>query len=200
VTHDHLDHLDEGFLPTLKQASPEVQIVVPAPIAAQAGGGRVVAVEPGQDVSLTSDVSVRVVPAWHADDPAKGYATGGGRFVGYVVTTPAATLYHSGDTLVTEELIEQLRDSQIDVAFLPINGRDAFREARGIAGNMSFREAVELAIRIGARILVPIHWDMFRGNTEWPGRAVDEAVAADADLHVVVPRRFVPFAFAAAPR
>jgi L-ascorbate 6-phosphate lactonase len=195
VTHDHLDHLDQGFLPALEQGSSSARIVVPAPVAGQVGR-QVDAVEPGQEVSLPNDVSVKVVPAWHADDPANGYTEGGGRYVGYVVATPSAKLYHSGDTLVTEALIEQLRDSSIDVAFLPINGRDAFREARGIAGNMSFREAVELASRIGASTLVPIHWDMFAGNTEWPGRAVDEAAATNSELHLVVLRRFKPFAFA----
>jgi L-ascorbate metabolism protein UlaG (beta-lactamase superfamily) len=60
---------------------------------------------------------------------------------------------------------------------------------------MSFREAVELASRIGASTLVPIHWDMFAGNTEWPGRSVDEAAATNSELHVVVLRRFKPFAF-----
>jgi len=146
-------------------------------------------------VQLTGDVSVQVVPAWHGLVPADGYTTGGGRFLGYVVATPSLTLYHSGDTLVTEELIADLRDASVDVAFLPVNGRDHFREQHDIVGNMTFREAVGLATAIGASTLVPIHWDMFEGNTEWPGRSVDEAVAADAELHVVVLRRFAPFAF-----
>jgi L-ascorbate 6-phosphate lactonase len=113
-----------------------------------------------------------------------------------VLELGSLVLYHSGDTLATPELVEALRPARVDVAFLPINGRDVFREAREIAGNMSFREAVQLASRIGASTLVPIHWDMFAGNTELPGRAVDEAAAADADLHLVVLRRFKPFRFA----
>jgi L-ascorbate metabolism protein UlaG (beta-lactamase superfamily) len=180
-----------------------VKVVVPKPIAAHAGrlvgDDRVTPVEPGQDVALTGDVSVRVMPAWHALVPADGYTTGDGRFVGYVVATPELALYHAGDTLVTDELIAQLQRTRVDVAFLPINGRDDAREARDIAGNMSSFEAVELAVRIGASTLVPIHWDMFAGNTEQPGRAVDEAAAAEADLHVVVLRRFRPFVFAASP-
>jgi L-ascorbate 6-phosphate lactonase len=200
VTHEHLDHLDEGFLPTLVESSPDARVVVPEPIAAHVGGliglDRVVAVRPGEDVALTGGVSVKVAPAWHGLAPADGYTTGAGRFVGYVVATPSLTLYHSGDTLVADQLIAQLRDASVDVAFLPINGRDHFREGHGLVGNMNVREAVELASQIGASMLVPIHWDLFAGNTEWPGRAVDEAVAASAELHVVVLRRFVPFAFA----
>jgi L-ascorbate 6-phosphate lactonase len=204
VTHEHLDHLDEQFLPTLAQTSPAARIVVPKPIAADVGRlvdtDRIVPVQPGDQLQLTRDVSLDVAPAWHGLTPADGYRTADdGRFVGYVVATPERTLYHSGDTLVSEELIATVRKSDIDVAFLPINWRDFFREERGIVGNMTFREAVTFATSIGASTLVPIHWDMFAGNTEWPGRCVDEAVAANADLHVVVLRRFVPFAFGAEP-
>ena len=76
-----------------------------------------------------------------------------------------------------------------DVALLPINGRDAEREARGIVGNMDQAEAVELAAEIGATTLVPYHWDGIEGNTASPGAAVD---LADGRLHVVVPARFRP--------
>jgi L-ascorbate metabolism protein UlaG (beta-lactamase superfamily) len=200
VTHEHLDHLDEEFLPLLAESSPGVRIVVPRPVVEDVGRivgvERVVGVAPGEDIRLTDDVSLKVVPAWHGLERADGYSTGEGRFLGYVVETPSLTLYHSGDTLATEELVDHVRDAGVDVAFLPINGRDAFREARGLVGNMSFREAVELATQIGASTLVPIHWDLFSGNTESPGHCVDEAVERDAELHVVVLRRFVPFAFA----
>jgi hypothetical protein len=60
----------------------------------------------------------------------------------------------------------------VDVALLPINGRDSEREGRGIVGNMDAREAVELALA---------------GNTVPPGTAVD---VADGRIHVVVPARF----------
>jgi L-ascorbate metabolism protein UlaG (beta-lactamase superfamily) len=128
--------------------------------------------------------------------PADGYTTAGGRFVGYVLSTPSLRLYHAGDTIATNELAAALDGLGIDVAFLPINGRTHFREQRDLVGNMDVRDAVELAVRIGAATLVPYHWDLFVGNTEFPGRAVDEAVVEDVDLHVVVLRRFGPFVFA----
>jgi L-ascorbate 6-phosphate lactonase len=96
----------------------------------------------------------------------------------------------SGDTIVTQELIDALADLRVDVALLPVNGRDAIRESRGIVGNMDTAEAVELALTIGAAQLVPYHWDGFEGNTVAPGGVVD---VADARLHVVAPARFVPF-------
>jgi L-ascorbate metabolism protein UlaG (beta-lactamase superfamily) len=202
VTHEHLDHLDVGFLPKVAAGSPDVRVVVPAPIVDQAvplvGAERVTGVEPGGELALSADVSVAVVPAWHGVTPGHGYSTGGGRFVGYVLSTPSLRLYHAGDTIATNELAEALQGRGIDVAFLPVNGRTHFREQRDLVGNMDVRDAVELAAVIGATTVVPYHWDLFKGNTEFPGRAVDEAVVEDLDLHVVVLRRYVPFAFARA--
>ena len=75
-----------------------------------------------------------------------GSAVGGRpRFVGYVLGEEAR-VYHAGDTIVTDELTSALALSDVDVALLPINGRDAEREARGIVGNMDAAEAVELAL------------------------------------------------------
>ena len=54
---------------------------------------------------------------------------------------------------------------------------------------MDAREAVRLAQELGVRVLVPMHWDLFAGNTVRPGSAVDE-VAGDSGLHVLVPARF----------
>ena len=46
--------------------------------------------------------------------------------------------------------------------FLPINGRDP---ARGVPGNMTAAEAVDLAARVRPRFVVPHHYDMFTFNT-----------------------------------
>ena len=119
-----------------------------------------------------------------------GTAIGGRpRFVGYVIDADPS-IYHAGDTIVTDELMAALRRLCVDVVLLPINGRDPERESRGIVGNMDAAEAAELALEIGASRLVPYHWDGFRGNTVSPGTVVD---AAAGRLHVAVPARFETF-------
>ena len=62
------------------------------------------------------------------------------------------TVYHAGDTVVYDGLIETLSAWDIDVALLPINGRDYFRTQRGIIGNTDFRETARLTetLDIGA--------------------------------------------------
>jgi L-ascorbate metabolism protein UlaG (beta-lactamase superfamily) len=88
---------------------------------------------------------------------------------------------------VTDEVASSLSRLGIEVALLPINGRDAAREAQGIVGNMDAAEAVELALAVGATRLLPYHWDGYAGNTVPPGTVVD---AAAARIQVVVPARF----------
>ena len=94
-----------------------------------------------------------------------------------------------------ERFYEAFEQLDIEVALLPINGRDAEREARGIVGNMAAVEAVELALAIGASTLVPYHWDGFEGNTVPPETAVDEARGR---LEVLVPEHFRPVELEAA--
>lgn len=193
VTHEHLDHFDPAFLRRLAQRSPGAQLIMPAPIAALAEDildCRPVA--PGDRLEL-GGICVSVVPARHAVIPAHGYSDWGGRFVGYVLRSGGPTIYHAGDTIPGEELVAALRDEAVEIALLPANGRDAEREAREIAGNLDAREAVELAAAIGARILVPYHWDGIAGNTERAGRAADEAAAAGAGVHVLVLAHGVPY-------
>ncbi len=57
-------------------------------------------------------------------------------------------LYHSGDSLAYPGLVERLGTDPFDVLFLPINGRDP---ARGVPGNMTAAEAVDLAALKSAR-------------------------------------------------
>jgi L-ascorbate 6-phosphate lactonase len=73
-----------------------------------------------------------------------------------------------------------------------VNGRDFYREKLGLVGNMDAREAVQFAVEIGARVLVPMHWDLFTANTVRPASVVDEAMSFGPALHVVVPARYVP--------
>jgi L-ascorbate 6-phosphate lactonase len=209
VTHEHLDHLDTGFLPTLAKHSPGATVVIPTPLVdrvdALGHGLATVGVQPGDSVQLSAEVRLDVLPAWHGFDVADGYTEGRGadgrgpaRFVGYVVRTPELAVYHSGDTIVTDELRATLAAASVDVALLPINGRDYYREAAGLVGNMDAREAVRLAEEAGVRLLIPMHWDLFAGNTVRPGTAVDEA-AESSRIHVLTAARLAPISLPAFP-
>jgi L-ascorbate 6-phosphate lactonase len=194
VTHEHVDHLDLPFLPTFFERSPAARMVLPEPLVPfverVVPERQLVPVQPDDTLDL-GGLEIHVVPAFHGVEPEDAYADGsaiGGRprFVGYALGS-GRRIYHAGDTIVTDELTAALLPLDIDVALLPVNGRDAAREARGIVGNMDAAEAVDLALAVGASWLVPIHWDGFAGNTVEPGTVVDVAAGR---IPVVVPTRF----------
>lgn len=196
ITHEHLDHLDLAFLPVVLERSPAARVVLPASLIALVEDvvpeARLVPVRPHDTVDL-GGLETHVVPACHGVTMADAYGDGsslgdGPRFVGYVLGAERR-IYHAGDTIVTDELTAVLQALRPEVALLPVNGRDAAREAQGIVGNMDAVEAVDLALAIGATRLVPHHWDGFAGNIVGPETVAD---AAQGRLSVAIPDHFVP--------
>ncbi len=97
--------------------------------------------------------------------PSSAMSGGGARFLGFVIEHAGTRLYHAGDGSVHEDVIAAVRrHGPIDTALLPVNECNFFRERLGIVGNMSIREAFGLAVELGARRLVPMHFDMFAPN------------------------------------
>lgn len=164
ASHKHSDHLDPGTLPELMAASPRAAMVLPAAIREHAIGlgllgDRLIGVDAG-DVVERAGFRVRAVPSAHErlerDDEGRHL------YLGYVIESAGLRVYHSGDSLAYDGLVSELGGEPFDVLFLPINGRDP---ARGVPGNMTAAEAVELALAIQPRHVVPHHFDMFTFNT-----------------------------------
>ncbi|MDX9825872.1 MAG: hypothetical protein RBU26_13150, partial [Sphaerochaeta sp.] len=57
----------------------------------------------------------------------------------------------------------------------PINGYTQELLEKGFASNLTYREAIELALKANVGITIPCHYDMFTINTEQVGRFVNEA-------------------------
>ncbi|HXU77127.1 MAG TPA: MBL fold metallo-hydrolase, partial [Methylomirabilota bacterium] len=57
------------------------------------------------------------------------------------------------------------------LALLPINGD---RPERKVAGNLDGRQAAQVAHAIGARWVIPCHYDLFEFNTASPDEFVAE--------------------------
>jgi L-ascorbate metabolism protein UlaG (beta-lactamase superfamily) len=174
ATHEHLDHLDGPALAALLDRDDRARVVVPAPavpVAAEAGlpADRLVAAAPGQPI-VAGDVTVHPVPALHGVHVADAYHHGlpedgdAVRYLGYVLDTPDGRLYHAGDTLRWPGQAELLASLEVEVALLPINGRDDEREARDIVGNLDAAEALALARDAGVGTVVPMHYDLMDGN------------------------------------
>lgn len=205
-THEHLDHFDAGSAPAIAAASPGAVFVVPAPIVdmvTEAGipSERVLGVQPGEVHNL-GPLTLRAVPACHGVTMEDAYgfgeqlSAGRIRFLGYVLDVAGVRIYHAGDTIHYPGMEDAVGALGPDVALLPVNGRHAEREARGIVGNLNEREAAWLAAEIGAQTLVPMHHDLFVGNLGSSAAVVEAAEQEQRAVTVLAPPRDVPFVVA----
>jgi len=167
-SHNHTDHLDGETLVPVLRANPRAGLVIPEAnrdfVAERLG------IPPTMPVGVDDGATVEVggltftgIAAAHED--VERDAQGRCRFLGYVVRLGPWTVYHSGDTLLYEGLADRLRPWRVDVALLPINGR---APERRVAGNLDGPQAARLAHAIGARLVIPCHYEMFEFNTASP--------------------------------
>ena len=169
-THDHLDHLDVGTLGPMARSAPRARFVAPAPHLgrlAEAGieASRCAGARAGEPMEAAG---IRITPVAAAHETFETDERGDHLYLGYVFDLGGVRLYHAGDTVEYPQLRETLAPLEADVAFLPINGRDESRRRRHIAGNLNFREAADLADAIDADLVVPLHFDLFKGKRRTP--------------------------------
>jgi L-ascorbate metabolism protein UlaG (beta-lactamase superfamily)/predicted nuclease of predicted toxin-antitoxin system len=174
-SHNHTDHLDAETLIPLMQVNPELKTVVPKANLEFAANRLQVSTE--RLTPITKNEAVRLepftlyaVPAAHEN--LETDEDGNHKFIGLIIEVGGYTIYHSGDTLLYDGMTDILKRWKIDVALLPINGREP---SRGVAGNLSGEEAARLAKDIGAKLVVPCHYDLFEFNTVSPDSFVETA-------------------------
>ncbi|HJS58598.1 MAG TPA: MBL fold metallo-hydrolase [Vicinamibacteria bacterium] len=164
-SHNHTDHLDADTLLPLRGANPRLVLVIPE--ANRAFVAERLRCDPdwpiGLDEGNEAEIAgfrIAALPAAHEqiDRDAQGRC----HHLGYVVRFGDWSLYHAGDCVPYEGQVERLRPFGIDIALLPINGR---APERRVPGNFDGPEAARLASAIGARLVVPCHYEMFEFNT-----------------------------------
>jgi L-ascorbate metabolism protein UlaG (beta-lactamase superfamily) len=164
ASHAHTDHLDAE---TLREVlGGRAQLVCPseiADLARERSGVEPVTLRDGESTRIAG-FTIERVPAAHEELSPE--------FAGFVVTSGPHRIYHAGDTVWHDAIVERVRPHEVTVALVPINGR---APERGVAGNLDGREAARLAHAIGAQVAVPMHYDMFEFNTARPDAFVREA-------------------------
>jgi len=174
-SHNHTDHLDAETLNPILKSNPGISFVIP-----EANRSFVcdrlkcekdfpTGLNDGQKITLKG-FTYNGVPAAH--NLVERDELGQCRFMGLVVQFGKWAVYHSGDTLLYENMTDILRPFKVDVAFLPINGNDP---ARGVAGNLNAQEAATLGKNIKAGLVIPHHYHMFEFNTADPEEFAREA-------------------------
>jgi len=173
-SHNHTDHLDAETLQPLFAVNPALEMIIPEAnrdfVASRIGlaAERPRGLDAGEMLKL-SDFKFHAVPAAH--NTLEKDERGRHKFLGYVVEAGPWTIYHSGDTLRYDGMVDCLKRHRINLALLPINGD---RPERRVAGNLNAVEAAALAHEISAGLVIPCHYEMFEFNTASPDSFADE--------------------------
>lgn len=174
-THDHSDHIDRPSIGAMMQASPKAKLVVPQyPASTLPENGvpreRMLPMDDGVILEVCG-VRITALKARHeAFDYTRQF---GFPYLQYVIEINGKTVYTAGDTLLYDGMLSRLKMWRIDLAFVPINGRDATRFARGCMGNMTWQEAADFCGELNPSLCCPAHYEMFADNAQDPKPFVD---------------------------
>ncbi len=138
-THDHADHIDPDGIPYIARSSKQAKFIVPE-CAFQTlldfgiSEDRIHTLM-GEDSLTISGIRIFAIPAKHEQfdkDEINGYP-----YLSYVLNINGLNLLHVGDTIPYDGQIEKFKPHEIDITFVPINGRDKFRNNLGFEGNFN---------------------------------------------------------------
>jgi L-ascorbate metabolism protein UlaG (beta-lactamase superfamily) len=172
LTHGHADHIGDTVAIAKRTGAEVLAIVEIAEELSGDGLGKV------RDLNLGGTAefgwgSVKMVPAWHTSTTPKGTVN---TPAGLLVKFAGKTIYHLGDTALFSDLeLIARRAGEIDVALMCIGGHYT----------MDRVDAVQAAKLIGAREVIPCHYDTFP-PIETDAQAFKADVEVDTSSQVVV--------------
>jgi L-ascorbate metabolism protein UlaG (beta-lactamase superfamily) len=174
-SHNHTDHLDAETLLPIFEKNPAIKFIIPKANCAfvcerlKCKNDFSIGLNDLQSIDI-EPFTITGVPAAH--NSIERDDAGNLKFMGFIVAFGNYKVYHSGDTLWYDGIVETLKPFQVDIAFLPINGN---KPERRVAGNLSYEEAARLGKEIGAKLTIPHHYDLFEFNTENPENFIQKA-------------------------
>jgi len=182
ISHDHLDHADPETITGIAKANPNVKFVCSKAIEdkiAGYGANNVIGLSVGDSI-IEDDFASTIIPAAHEEIHLD--EKGDVLEAGFVFDFGGITVYHSGDSLVYDGLSDIVRGT--DVMLLPVNGNGFYRRSDNIVGNMDSFDAARLAKECNTRLLIPMHYDMYLGNSvpEIAVEAIVKSSAPDIDM------------------
>jgi L-ascorbate metabolism protein UlaG (beta-lactamase superfamily) len=146
LTHGHADHIGDTVAIAMRTGATVTAIVE---LAGEISGDGVEVRDPNLGGTVKFDWGwVKLVPAWHTSTTPKG-----------TINTPAGLLvnfrdtivYHLGDTCVFSDLQLVGKRHPIDIALMCIGGHYT----------MDRFDAVDAAALVGARTVIPCHYNTF---------------------------------------
>lgn len=159
-THEHGDHCHrETVVPIVRRTG--ARFIGPSSSVERVGRwlseegveAPVIEVKPGDSLRI-NDCTLHTLPS--EDRNAESAVT-------YLLETPGGNLFHSGDTPYFPDLAEIGDRFRVDVAFISIG-----RTPRGRKDYMTVCEAAKAVEDLGAKTVVPIHYDIWKSTQEDP--------------------------------
>ena len=142
VTHHHKDHCKNVTVKRLKK--PHTVVIATKRCRGELGDD-ITLIAPDKELQI-DEISIKAVDAYNKKTSGRNkLAHKKGVGVGYVLNIEGKSIYHAGDS---DLIPEMKRLGEIDVAFLPIGGKEF---------TMNLAEAVKAAITINPKVVVPMH-------------------------------------------
>jgi L-ascorbate metabolism protein UlaG (beta-lactamase superfamily) len=146
LTHGHGDHVGDTVAIAKRTGAPVVAITE---LAGELGEEGIDVFDPNLGGSVKFDWGwVKVVPAWHTSTTPKGTVN---TPAGLVISLEDTIVYHLGDTCLFSDLALVGKRAPIDVALMCIGGHYT----------MDRTDAVDAAELIGAKTVIPCHYNTF---------------------------------------
>jgi L-ascorbate 6-phosphate lactonase len=149
-THDHTDHCHEPTLLAFQSNTAAKFIAPETSTNRMLKGGirreRILTVHPGETTTV-KDVQIRVFDSHDPDAPGA---------VTYLLTSQDVTLFVSGDTRDGETLERIGVEFQVDLALLAFGSKRLY---------MTYDQLLQAAQRLKPKVLLPFHWEVWRGET-----------------------------------
>lgn len=170
LTHGHGDHIGDTVAIAKRTGAPVVAIVE---LAGELGGEGVDVRDPNLGGTVKFDWGwVKLVPAWHTSTTPKGTVN---TPAGLLISFGDTVVYHLGDTCVFSDMALVGKRAPIDVALMCIGGHYT----------MDRVDAVDAAELIGAKTVIPCHYNTFP-PIETDAEAFQSDVESATQSNVVV--------------
>ena len=151
ITHSHYDHFSTEDILKISNSRTIFITVLETKSGLEALGipeDQIIVVKPNNEYEIKG-IKFKTVPAYNKN---KNFHPKENNWVGYIIELNDTKYYIAGDT----DNIQEIQNIECDVAFLPIGGKYT----------MNAEEAAELADKIDAKVVVPIHYGTLVGTKE----------------------------------
>lgn len=184
LTHGHADHVADAVA-VAKRTKPECVAMVELANWLEERGVENVS-DPNLGGTVTFDWgSIKLVPAWHTNTVpgsderpfSAELGTPMGTAAGLIIKMGGLTIYDAGDTCLFGDMELIGRRHGVDIAMLPIGGHYT----------MDREDAAYAAELIGAKRVIPIHYDTFPPIKAETGAFSDDIAAGGMEALILEP-------------